>query len=120
MDGTLIWMLILAGAIVALLGAFLAISEKELRKKRRELASLAAKLSRGTTAAVGTGSENNLFKLESTNKDLQEQLSSISSRLESAERELSESESAQSRLKNFDREKRQLEISNQELNDELA
>ena len=38
MDGTLIWMLILAGAIVALLGAFLAVSEKELRKKRQELA----------------------------------------------------------------------------------
>jgi hypothetical protein len=120
MDGTVIWMLILAGAIVALLGAFLAISEKELRKKRRELASLAAKLSRGTTAAVGSGSENNIFKLESTNKGLQEQLSSISSRLESTERKLSESESARSRLKNVDTEKRQLEISNQKLNDELA
>jgi hypothetical protein len=120
MDGTLIWMLILAGAIVALLGAFLAVSEKELRKKRRELASLAAKLSRGTSRAVGIGSENNIFKLESTIKDLQEQLSSMSGRLESTERELAASESARLHLKNVDTEKRQLEISNQELNEELA
>src|ERR687897_3308858 len=115
MDGTLIWMLILAGAIVALLGAFLAISEKELRKKRRELASLAAKLSRGTTAAVGTGSENNIFKLESTNQNLQEQLSSMSGRLESTERELAELESVRSRLKKVETEKRELEICNQRL-----
>lgn len=120
MDGTLIWMLILAGAIVALLGAFLAVSEKELRKKRRELASLGAKLSRGTTAAVGTGSENNIFKLESTNQNLQEQLSSMSGRLESTERELAELESVRSRLKNVETEKRELEICNQRLNDELA
>jgi hypothetical protein len=120
MDGTLIWMLILAGAIVALLGAFLAVSEKELRKKRRELASLGAKLSRGTTAAVGTGSENNIFKLESTNQNLQEQLSSMSGRLESTERELAELESVRSRLKNVEMEKRELEICNQRLNDELA
>ena len=120
MDGTLIWMLILAGAIVALLGAFLAVSEKELRKKRRELASLAAKLSRGTTAAVGTGSENNIFKLESTNQNLREQLSSMSGRLESTERELAELESVRSRLKNVETEKRELEICNQRLNDELA
>lgn len=120
MDGTLIWMLILAGAIVALLGAFLAVSEKELRKKRRELASLAAKLSRGTTAAVGTGSENNIFKLESTNQNLQEQLSSMSGRLESTERELAELESVRSRVKNVETEKRELEICNERLNDELA
>jgi hypothetical protein len=120
MDGTLIWMLILAGAIVALLGAFLAVSEKELRKKRRELASLGAKLSRGTTAAVNTGSENNIFKLESTNQSLQEQLSSMSGRLESTERELAELESVRSRLKNVETEKRELEICNQRLNDELA
>ena len=120
MDGTLIWMLVLAGAIVALLGAFLAVSEKELRKKRRELASLGAKLSRGTTAAVNTGSENNIFKLESTNQSLQEQLSSMSGRLESTERELAELESVRSRLKNVETEKRELEICNQRLNDELA
>jgi hypothetical protein len=120
MDGTLIWMLILAGAIVALLGAFLAVSEKELRKKRRELASLGAKLSRGTTAAVGAGSENNIFKLESTKQNLQEQLSSMSGRLESTERELAELESGRSRLKNVEMEKRELEICNQRLNDELA
>ncbi len=120
MDATLIWMLILAGAIVALLGAFLAVSEKELRKKRQELASLATKLSRGPTATVGTDSENNILKLERTNKDLQEQLSSMSGRLESTERELAESESGRSHLKNVDTEKRQLEISNQKLNDELA
>jgi hypothetical protein len=120
MDGTLIWMLVLAGAIVALLGAFLAVSEKELRKKRRELASLGAKLSRGTTAAVGTGSENNIFKLESTNQSLQQQLSSMSGRLESTERELAELESVRSRLKNVETEKRELEICNQRLNDELA
>ena len=120
MDGTLIWMLILAGAIIALLGAFLAVSEKELRKKRRELASLAAKISRGTTGTVGAGSENNIFKLESTNKDLQEQLSSMSGRLESTEQELAESESGWLRLKNVETEKRQLEISNQKLYGELA
>ena len=44
----------------------------------------------------------------------------MSGRLESTERELAESESGRSHLKNVDTEKRQLEISNQKLNDELA
>ncbi|HEX6176291.1 MAG TPA: hypothetical protein VF089_19965, partial [Candidatus Binatia bacterium] len=60
MDGTITWMLVLAGAAVALLGAFLVVSEKELRKKRREVASLAAKLSRPNTDLVPGDYQNNL------------------------------------------------------------
>ena len=120
MDGTLSWMLILAGAIITFFSAFLAVSEKELRKKRRELASLAARFSRSTTVAVSNDLENTIFKLECTNKDLQEQLSSISDRLLSAESELAESESGRARLKNVDTQNRQLEISNQKLNEELT
>ena len=120
MEGTSVSMLTLAGAIIALLGAFLAVSERELRKKRRELASLAAKLSRGNTGMLGAEYENNISKLESTNKELQEQLSALSSRRESTEREFAELESERWRLKNVDTEKRRLEASNQTLTEEVA
>jgi uncharacterized protein YukE len=120
MDGTFTWMLVLAGAIITLLGAFLAVSEKELQKKRRELASLAAKLSQRNTGMLGADYQNNISKLQNTNKDLQEQLSALSSRLESTEREFAELESERWRLSNLDTEKRQLEASNQNLTEEVA
>ena len=110
MDGTITWMLVLAGATVALLGAFLVASEKELRKKRREVATLAAKLSRPNTGTATDDYQNKLDKLENANKELQEQLSALSSRLDSTEREFTQ----------LDSEKRQLEVSNQNLNYEAA
>ena len=110
MDGTITWMLVLAGATVALLGAFLVASEKELRKKRREVATLAAKLSRPNTGIATDDYQKNLGKLANANKELQEQLSVLSSRLESNEREFTQ----------LDAEKRQLEVSNQNLNYEAA
>ncbi|HUC99507.1 MAG TPA: hypothetical protein VMR88_13555, partial [Candidatus Polarisedimenticolaceae bacterium] len=110
MDGTITWMLVLAGATVALLGGFLVVSEKELRKKRREVASLAAKLSRPNTGMVADDYQNNLGKFEKANKELQEQLSALTSRLDSTEHEFAQ----------LDTEKRQLEVSNQKLNDEAA
>jgi hypothetical protein len=110
MDGTITWMLVFAGATVALLGAFLVASEKELRKKRREVASLAAKLSRANTAIVADDYQNNLGKFENANKELKEQLSALTSRLDSTEHEFAQLET----------EKRQLEVSNQKLNDDAA
>jgi uncharacterized membrane protein YgaE (UPF0421/DUF939 family) len=110
MDGTITWMLVFAGATVALLGAFLIASEKELRKKRREVASLAAKLSRANTGIVAGDYQNNLGKFEIANKELQEQLSALTSKLDSTEHEFAQLET----------EKRQLEVSNQKLNDEAA
>ena len=44
MDSTFIWMLVFAGATIALLATFLIASERELKIKRRELEGLAAKL----------------------------------------------------------------------------
>lgn len=113
MDGTIVWMLIFAGAAVALLGAFLVVSEKELGKKRRELTSLAAKLSRANTGIPAADYQNNLSKLEQANKELQEQLSAVS-------REFAELEGERWRLKSLDTEKRQLETSNQKLNEEAS
>jgi uncharacterized protein YukE len=110
MDGTITWMLVLAGATIALLGAFLVASEKELRKKRREVATLAAKLSRPNTGTTTDDYQNNLGKLANANKELEEQLSALSNRLESIEREFTQ----------LDAEKRQLEVSNQNLNYEAA
>lgn len=110
MDGTITWMLVFAGATVALLGAFLIASEKELRMKRRELASLAAKLSRANTGIVAGDYQNNLGKFENANKELQEQLSALTNRLDSTEHEFAQLET----------DKRQLEVSNQKLNDEAA
>ena len=110
MDGTITWMLVLAGATVALLGAFLVASEKELRRKRREVASLAAKLSRPNVRTVADDDQNNLAKLENGNKELQKQLAALSIRLQSAEQEFAQLET----------EKGQLEVSNQKLTDEAA
>jgi hypothetical protein len=108
MDGTITWMLVVAGATIALMGVLLFVSEKEVRKKRREIAGLVGKLSRPNAGVVAGDYQNSLTKLEDANKELQEQLSSLSRRLASTEHEFTELES----------ERRQLENSNQKFNDE--
>ena len=40
MDSTFVWILVFAGAAVALLGLFLLASERELKAKRREIEKL--------------------------------------------------------------------------------
>ena len=109
MDGTITWMLVVAGATIALMGVLLFVSEKEVRKKRREIAGLVGKLSRPNAGVIAGDYQNSLTKLEDANKELQEQLSSLSRRLTSTEHEFTELES----------EKRQLEDSNQKINDEV-
>ena len=47
MDSSFVWILMFAGAAVALLGLFLVASERELKSKRREIEELLAKLEQG-------------------------------------------------------------------------
>jgi chromosome segregation ATPase len=52
MDSSFVWILMCAGAAVALLGLFLVTSERELKKKRREVAALVTKLEEASAAGA--------------------------------------------------------------------
>lgn len=121
MDSIHLWILVCAGGIITLLGFFLAISEKELRKRRREITSLTAKLNQGASSNLleQAFDKDQLLKLEKRNKELLEQVSGLSTRLEATEREFAEWEAERWRLKKIDLEKRELEAMTRKLGDEV-
>ncbi len=49
MENIFVWLLIFAGAAIALLGLFLVASERELKNKRLELERLSTNVDRGLT-----------------------------------------------------------------------
>ncbi|MGH7782757.1 MAG: hypothetical protein ACREO5_02790, partial [Candidatus Binatia bacterium] len=124
MDSLFIWLLIFAGATIALIGAFLVASEKELKRQRQQIKELTAKLSAGTVNGllidVSAVKDSKVAKLETKNEELQSEIAILHGKLEVNEREFAESEGERRRFKNADIEKRQLEVANQKLREELA
>lgn len=101
MENTFVWILIIAGATIALLGVFLVASERELKKKRLEIEELLAKLS--DTAAqseapsvdlVDPVDKNEISSLMAINDDLQNQVNTQTAKLELARRTIDELETA--------------------------
>jgi hypothetical protein len=88
MEGMLIWIVMFAGAAIALLAVFLVASEKELKKKRLEIDELLVKLgdtsaqdtASSSLAPMSTGSNEELDYLRARNQDLERELAAVSSK----------------------------------------
>ena len=93
MEGTFIFIVMFAGAAIALLAIFLVASEKELTKKRLEIDQLLAKLGDATisdsatvpSAMAAGGSNEELEALRARNQELEKELESVSTKLASGD-----------------------------------
>ncbi|HLN86024.1 MAG TPA: hypothetical protein VK200_06165, partial [Candidatus Limnocylindrales bacterium] len=91
MDSMFIWIVMFAGAAIALLAVFLVASEKELKKKRLEIDQLLTKVgdTAGTADMSGAGemtpgfNSQELNELRARNQELERELAAVSNKLES-------------------------------------
>jgi hypothetical protein len=128
MEGMLIWIVMFAGAAIALLAVFLVASEKELKKKRLEIDELLVKLgdtaaqdtSSASLAAMSAGSNEELDHLRARNQDLERQLAAASSKLESGTEVNEELELAQRNVEIARSNAQWLQQTNDELKAEIA
>ena len=128
MEGMLIWIVMFAGAAIALLAVFLVASEKELKKKRLEIDELLVKLgdtaaqdtSSASLAAMSAGSNEELDHLRARNQDLERELAAVSSKLESGTEVTEELELAQRNVEIARSNAQWLQKTNDELKAEIA
>ncbi|HEU4342350.1 MAG TPA: hypothetical protein VFU31_12335 [Candidatus Binatia bacterium] len=125
MESTFIWMLVFAGAAIALLGTFLVASERELKLKRREVASLAAKLSSNEeesgSATEGPGADtSDAAELLATNSELVEQISALRANLETSRSRIEELEADRDQIDDARLENRNLRAESQQLHETIA
>ena len=104
MDNLFVWIVMFAGAAIALLGMFLVASEKELKVKRREIEGLLTRLenvpeqhSSAKSATTPRDNSAELAELHARNQDLQNQLNTASGKLELGRRQIAELEAALAR-----------------------
>lgn len=127
MENMFVWVLIFAGAAIALLGLFLVASERELKSKRLEIERLAAKLGDGQanqadapmllTQAVD-GEE--VADLQARNQELQRENANLSAKLELGRRTINELESADRQEPNTQSEVKELRAANETLSSEIT
>lgn len=125
MDTMFIW--IVAGAAIALLGIFLVASERELKNKRHELEELKHKLADGPAPVVADPStdvfprENGAAAdLVARNEELLLQVSSLSKKLEASESRLEQLETLRTHLNSKESEITELRWDRERLQAELA
>jgi hypothetical protein len=125
MDTMFIW--IVAGAAIGLLGIFLVASEKELKRKRQELEELKNKFADGP-APVIANSSTDVFpqdngasaELIARNEELLQQISSLSKKLEASESRLEQLETLRAHLNSKESEVTELRWDRERLQAELA
>ena len=125
MDTMFIW--IIAGAAIGLLGIFLVASERELKSKRQELAELKNKLADVPTAGNFNAStdvypqENGASaELVAKNEELLQKVSSLSKKLEANESTLEQLETLRAHLNSKESEITELRWDRERLNAELT
>ena len=125
MDTMFIW--IIAGAAIGLLGIFLVASERELKSKRQELAELKNKLADVPTAGNFNAStdvypqENGASaELVAKNDELLQKVSSLSKKLEANESTLEQLETLRAHLNSKESEITELRWDRERLNAELT
>jgi chromosome segregation ATPase len=127
MEDISLWILIFAGAAIGLLGVFLAASERELKKTRREVEGLAVQLENSPrivtldnpaesqpvdfVAVVGASAED---------QELHDKIAYLTSELEAAPRSAEELRSQMDHLKSSQVEILELRATNQQLEGEIA
>ena len=125
MDTMFIW--IVAGAAIGLLGIFLVASERELKNKRHELEQLKHQLADSPASAISNPStdvfpqENGTSaELIARNEDLLQQVSSLSKKLEASESTLEQLETLRAHLNSKESEITELRWDRERLQAELA
>jgi hypothetical protein len=125
MDTIFIWLI--AGAAIGLLGIFLFASERELKTKRRELEELKDQLTDASdpgisnaSAAVLSQEQGASAELMARNKDLLEEVSSLSKKLEASESRLEQLETMRAHLNSKESEITELRWERERLQSELA
>ena len=125
MDTMFIW--IIAGAAIGLLGIFLVASERELKNKRHELEELKHKLPDGPAPVISNPStdifpqENGASaELIARNEELLQQVSSLSKKLETSESKLEQLETLRAHLNSKESEITELRWDRERLQAELA
>lgn len=127
MDSTFVWILVFAGAAVALLGLFLLASERELKAKRREIEKLVTQLE---NAGAGIAPVQppftpgdpaaELSDLRAQNRELQNELTALASKFESSRRKVYEIEASQQQRGDDPAETQRIRGLNEQLNRDLA
>jgi chromosome segregation ATPase len=126
MEDMWVWILVFAGATIGLLGTFLISSERELKRKRSELENLAAKLNRGESSpafgdtSAPAGEAEQTTELIARNKQLEDEVDSLSSRLRLTETAHEDLAAVQHQLSANQFENTELQKSNQQLQEEIA
>ena len=125
MDSIFIWMV--AGATISLLGVFLIASERELKSKRLELEELKDKLAEGPVQEISNTStdvfpqENGTSaELVARNEALLQQVSSLSKKLEASESKLEQLETLRAHLNGKESENTELRADHERLQAELS
>jgi SMC interacting uncharacterized protein involved in chromosome segregation len=117
------WLIVFAGGAIGLLGTFLFASERELKEKRRECEELRASYTAEAHHGFGPAepSENKASaELMAENKELLDQISSLSSRLEQSQRTVGEVRDEQERvLFECRSEKQRLSAANEQYQQEV-
>ena len=125
MDSIFIWMV--AGATISLLGVFLIASERELKSKRLELKELKDKLAEGpvqensnTSTAAYPQEDETSAELVARNEALLQQVSSLSKKLEASESKLEQLETLRAHLNGKESENAELRADHERLQAELS
>src|SRR5262245_15968865 len=125
MDTMFVW--IVAGAAIGLLGIFLIASERELKGKRRELEELKNRLA-DVPASGNFNAPTNVYPQENgqsaelfaRNEELLQQVSSLSKKLEASESKLEQLDTRRAHLNSKESEITELRWDRERLNAELA
>ncbi len=125
MENMFVWMLVFAGATIGLLGTFLVASERELKKKRAEVEVLLAGVNTAQTAydephPLQPTETAPATELIAKNKELADEVASLSSRLQLSETTGKALSEIQNELQSSQLENAELRKSNQKLEEELA
>jgi hypothetical protein len=125
MDTIFIWLV--AGAVISLLGIFLAASERELKSKRHELEELKNQLAGGSAPVISDPptefipqDNGESAKLLARNEELSQEVSSLSKKLEASENRLEQLETLRAHLNSKESEITELRWDHERLQTELA
>ena len=127
MESIFVWIVLFAGAAIALLGVFLVASERELKKKRQEVELLVTKLSdapaeaaASTMAVMPTAADaNELIELRAKSTELEKELGAAQGKLEMSRRAIEELEADQRRSDATQSNAQWLQTANDQLKSEI-
>ena len=127
MESTFIWIVIFAGAAIALLAVFLVASERELKKKRQEVDELGAKLGEQPAEvaaptmamAMPAVDSEKLDALQAKTRQLENELATAMSKLELSRRTIEELQDDQRRSEATQSNAQWLQTSNDQLKSEI-